>query len=186
MPWINFVSVSGWDFVFGSVGNIIDTKFKFVVVLIPLSSIIIIWGTVYNKGKYPVGKRFLFSIPLLAIIAGGALTSGLISGKDEFNSKNSGEGLEIIGIGLWLTLISSIILCFEGITTFFSGSSIEKSEKSQIQPKEPSQPESIQPPKTNQSIILEQLEKLQNMKRDGLISEEEYQKMKNKIINSFD
>ena len=55
MPWIKaFANINAWDMVFGEVGQMMETPFRFIAVIIPLSGILIIRGAAFNKEKYPI------------------------------------------------------------------------------------------------------------------------------------
>ena len=55
MPWINvFVNLTAWDLVFGNASEYINTSFRFVAIIIPVSGGLIIYGAAFNNNNYPV------------------------------------------------------------------------------------------------------------------------------------
>lgn len=116
MPWFKFfVSINAWDMVFGDVGDMIDSPVRYLAVIIPLSALIIIYSAAFNNEKYPIPKQLLFGLPLVALVIIGIVIIGKIgeSGNGgEIGSSDFGELIKALGIGFWLTLISSIVLPF--------------------------------------------------------------------------
>lgn len=112
MPWINFfISINAWDVIFHS--QFIDSIFKYLVLLIPISGIMIVYGTVFNKENYLISKDILFKLPVL-ILCGIALTIVIEIGTSKRGFRNSDfvNFLKIFGIGFWVTVIASIVLFF--------------------------------------------------------------------------
>src|SRR5215813_8603964 len=69
MPWLKyFVNFSAWDMIFGEAGQYIDTGFKYIAFIIPLSGIMIIYGCAFNNENYPISKVLLFRLPILTLI----------------------------------------------------------------------------------------------------------------------
>lgn len=114
MPWIKFfVSLSAWDMLFGDAGRYIDTAFKYIALLIPIAGGIIIYGAAFNKENYPVDKKLLFVIPIITIaLLIIAIYFKLGDNGGRIRNSDLKEIFQIFGIGIWLTLISSIILPF--------------------------------------------------------------------------
>lgn len=114
MPWFSgFPGVSAWDIVFGDVGRLLDTSFRFVFLIIPIAGLLIIYGAAFNNGSYPLSKRLLFLLPIVTligiIIAFGATIvndGGRIRGSEIENV------IKLLGFGFWLTFTASIILPF--------------------------------------------------------------------------
>lgn len=107
MPWLKyFLSLSGWDMVFGSLGSVIDSGLKILVILIPVSAGIILYGAAYNNENYPISKSILFRVPLVTIII---TTLVIMTNMDELGA-GFGDFLGLLSIGYWLTLIGSIVL----------------------------------------------------------------------------
>lgn len=115
MPWISIfgASINAWSILFGDVGKLVDTPFKFVALLIPFSAAMIIYGAAFNEEKYPLTKQILFLLPILTLIV-IALVIGAKIGDSGGSLRSSDlENLfKIFGIGFWLTLIASIVLPF--------------------------------------------------------------------------
>ena len=116
MPWFKFfVSINAWEMVFGNVGDMIDSPVRYLAIIIPVSGLIIIYSVAFNNEKYPISKRLLFALPLVTIVIIGIIIIGKIgeSGNGgEIGNSNFGELIKALGIGFWLTLISSILLPF--------------------------------------------------------------------------
>ena len=114
MPWFKFLlSISAWDIIFGRTSEYINSKIKYVILLIPATGLMIIFCAVFNNNNYPIPKRILFSLPLLIFI-GIALDIVFEIDKSKRGFHNFGfeNFLKIFGIGFWLTLITSAILPF--------------------------------------------------------------------------
>ena len=112
MPWIKVVeSINAWDMVFGDIGKFNSTSLRYIAVIIPISSILIIYGAAFNNENYPISKLFLFILPILTLIVVIITTGDKMSGSDLSNLIKI-FGIKIFGIGFWLTLIGSIILPF--------------------------------------------------------------------------
>lgn len=107
MPWLKyFLSLSGWDMVFGSLSSVIDSGLKILVILIPVSAGIILYGAAYNNENYPISKNILFRVPLVTII----ITTLVIMTNMDSLGAGFGDLLSLLSIGYWLTLIGSILL----------------------------------------------------------------------------
>ena len=112
MPWIKyFVSLSGWDMIFGEAGQYIDTGFKYLALLIPIAGILIIYGAAFNNENYPVPKRLLFALPILTlVIIILTIVVKINESGGRLRSSDLDNIMQVLGIGFWLTLIASIIL----------------------------------------------------------------------------
>lgn len=119
MPWITmFGSINAWDIVFGSAGELLNTSFRYIAVIIPVSGILIIYGAAFNNGDYPVSRQLLFILPILTLIVIAIVIGAKISDSGGSMRGSDFENLiKIFGIGFWLTLIGSIILPFLGEET---------------------------------------------------------------------
>jgi hypothetical protein len=192
MPWIKAFgfSASAWDLTVGDIGTQIDSGLKYLVLLILLSCILILYGTAANEGKYFLVKRFLFSLPILTLIFFAFILSSNLPRGNDFFAPSSSDIFKLFSIGFWTTLLCSIILCYLGFATNFGTSlALVEASTTPIETLETKAQEINIPTSmiiSNQSVVVLQLERIQKMKQDGLISEEEYQKMKNKIIAAFD
>ena len=103
--------------VFGDVGDMIDSPVRYLAIIIPVSSLIIIYSAAFNNEKYPISKKLLFALPLITLVIIGIIIISKIgeSGNGgEIGNSDFGELIKSFGIGFWLTLISSIILPFTG------------------------------------------------------------------------
>jgi tetratricopeptide (TPR) repeat protein len=113
-PWLRiFINLSAYDMVFGTAGDIINSPLRYIVVTIPILSVIIIYSIAQNEP--PSSKPFLFCLPLLVLIVISILICYKIGG-DNLNNLN-GDIIKVFGIGFWLTLISSIILTIFGVSS---------------------------------------------------------------------
>jgi hypothetical protein len=114
LPWINFfVRISAWEMLFGKMVNYIDTDFKYIAVLIPLTSIIIIYCAAFNNEKYPISKGLLFIMPMLTLIViSMAIVFKIDSNAGRYGSADLESIIKVFGIGFWLTVISSFVLPF--------------------------------------------------------------------------
>ena len=116
MPWFKFfVSVNAWDMVFGDVGDMIDSPVRYLAIIIPVSGLIIIYSAAFNNEKYPISKRLLFTLPLITLVIIVIISIGKIGeggNGGEIGNSDFGELIKALGIGFWLTLISSILLPF--------------------------------------------------------------------------
>jgi hypothetical protein len=114
MPWLTFfVSLSAWDMIFGAAGQYIDTALKYIVVVIPLTGALIVYGTAFNNEEYPISKGLLFRLPLCTLIVITiAIAFKISAGGGQAGSSGLENILKAFGIGFWLTLIGSIILPF--------------------------------------------------------------------------
>lgn len=175
MPWIQIlVNISAWDIVFGTSGSMIGSPIRFLAIIIPVSSGMIIYNIVFNESKFPISKPLLFSLSFLTLIT--ILIVIQFQTSDIFKSK---ELLNLFGIGAWLSFIASAILLILGLTSLKEHPHFTKAANNEISANEKSK-------SVNQLFMLKQLEKLQKMKQDNEITSEEYQKIKSKIIGSFD
>lgn len=193
MPWIKlFIGISAWDIIFGDVGKYIDTPVKYLGLVIPISGVCIFYGAALNNGNYPVAKSFLFSSSLFTLVIFAIIIYNKISAGGGVVRSNSDELIQLFSLGFWLTLVASIFLCIIGLSTN-STSSINESEHSSV---DTVREESIvvgesnffeQDPRmqSDQFTIIDQLERIQKMKSEGLLSDEDYLKMKDKIIASI-
>ena len=114
MPWVKFfVSLSGWDMLFGEAGRYIDTGLKYIAILIPIAGAIIIYGAAFNNENYPVAKGLLFRLPIITlVILIIAIVSKIADTGGRFRSSDLENITKIFGVGFWLTLAASIILPF--------------------------------------------------------------------------
>ncbi|MFZ1704886.1 MAG: SH3 domain-containing protein [Saprospiraceae bacterium] len=104
MPWIKFfVNITGFDIVFGEAGKFIGSSIRYLLAIIPISSILILFWTI-NYNNYPLPKILLFFSPIVSII---------IVGSSILNELGGGDVSQILGLGFWLTLIGAIILPFQ-------------------------------------------------------------------------
>lgn len=190
MPWVKlFVSISAWDIIFGDVARYVDTPVKYLGLLIPVSAAIILYGSAMNDGNYPVVKGFLFSLSLITLVIFGIIIYNKISDGGGIFRPSGEDVVKVFNLGFWLTLGASILLCIIGLSANNAkdmDSSISTPAKEQLTVNESGYYEPAASLPSNQAAIIEQLERIQKMKNDGLLSEEEYQKMKNKIIASID
>ena len=113
MPWITaIVSLNAWDMVFGTVGDVIGSSFRYIAVFIPISGVLIIYGAAFNNGNYPVAKPLLFLVPILTFIVILVVISNKVGSSGGGSVTDLGNLTKAFGIGFWLTLICSIILPF--------------------------------------------------------------------------
>jgi hypothetical protein len=182
MPWISesIISISAWDMVFSKIGENFDSPIRFIIAIVPISSFIIIYSVGFNKEKFPFSPNLLFASPLVAFIITVIIIINKLAGNNSaFHNPQIDELIKVFAIGFWLTLICSTALAFIGRDYYSLKKYPEKTEAIQ-------NISGQQNLNNNQTTIVDQLEKLQGMKRDGLISDEDYQKTKDKIISSFD
>lgn len=114
MPWVKFfVSLSAWDMLFGEAGQYIDTGFKYIAILIPISGAVIVYGEAANNENYPINKGLLFKIPIITfVVLIVAIVSKINDGGGRLRSSDLENITKVFGIGFWLTLIASVILPF--------------------------------------------------------------------------
>jgi hypothetical protein len=114
MPWFSgFPGVSAWDIVFGDVGRLLDTSFRFVFLIIPIAGLLIIYGAAFNNGSYSLSKRLVFLLPivtLIVIIIAFGVTMGVDDGR--MSGSEIENTIKLLGFGFWLTLTASITLLF--------------------------------------------------------------------------
>ena len=112
MPWINvFANLSAYDIVFGRMGEFINTSFRYIVVLIPISGILIIYASAFNNENYIISKSVLFGVPLTTLIVIGIVVA--IKASEDVGgvvSPDFEKIIKIFGIGFWLTLACAITL----------------------------------------------------------------------------
>ena len=102
--------------VFGGVGDEIDSPVRYLAIIIPVSSLMIIYSAAFNNEKYPISKKILFALPLITLVIIGIIIISKIGENGnggEIGNSDLSELIKAFGIGFWLTLISSIILPFK-------------------------------------------------------------------------
>ncbi len=115
MPWITFfgASINAWSILFGEVGGLVNTPFKYVSLFIPISTAIIIYEEAFNDKKYTISKQLLLLLPILAFIIIALVIAAKINDSGgRIEGSDFGNLFKFFGIGFWLTLIGSIILPF--------------------------------------------------------------------------
>lgn len=110
LPWFKiFVNISAWDILFGGVGGMIDSEFKYLALIIPVSGAIIFFSAAFHEEKYPISKKLLFSLPVFTLIVVGIILAYKITGMSGSISDSAMKTFfEIMGVGFWLTLICSL------------------------------------------------------------------------------
>ncbi len=114
MPWLTlFTSISAWDIVFGQVGKFIDTSFLYMVLIIPISGILIIYGAAFTNKKYILPSVVLFNLPIATLVIMAIVLLEKLSGSGgAFNNSVFESIIKYFGAGFWLTLFGSIGLPF--------------------------------------------------------------------------
>ena len=111
LPWVSlFFNFTAWDVVFGRFGKLLPDPIKYLSVLIPLSSLLIIYGAALNKENYLLPKGILFLLPILSLTIISVNLS--VTHTKKHGNFDMGNIFQIFGIGLWLTVVGSIILLF--------------------------------------------------------------------------
>lgn len=121
MPWITiFINISAWDVVFGNLGEYVDSPARYLAVIIPLSSAIIVYSAAFNDQRYPIPKSFLFALPLITLVIIAAVIIIKINDNGGFRNDSgsfSPDIFKIFDIGFWITLIGSVVLTIIGVNT---------------------------------------------------------------------
>ncbi len=114
MPWIKiFINLSAWDLVIGDASRIIDSSFRFITIVIPVTGLLVIYGAAFNNQNYPIVKPVLFLLPLLTLLVIAILIrTKLESDFGGITGSYIKQITQIFGIGFWLTLGASIVLPF--------------------------------------------------------------------------
>ncbi len=101
-------SISGYDMVFGAGGGGNEAWKKYLLLLIPLTGLLLLVGAL-NNGNSILPRGLLCVLPLLTLLY-ILIVDPLIGGRDIGDIfKALGKGY---GVGLWITIVSSILLVF--------------------------------------------------------------------------
>ena len=115
LPWVDIYIFSGNGFTLATKMLSDFAPIRILLLAIPIVSGLIIFNLL--SGNISNSLAFLKFIPLAALIIS---ILGVISTLDEgggrhfsdFESSNTDEILKVLGIGVWMTLIGCILLCF--------------------------------------------------------------------------
>ncbi len=112
LPWLQAkTALSAWDLSFGKDAKMyLGTRLRYGLGVIPLAGLFIALLALLNKNF--ALKPLLYSIPLLTLAAIGVYIKIKMGKMMQFDKEHLDFILSLIGIGVWLTLVPSVILPF--------------------------------------------------------------------------
>lgn len=112
LPWIDyFTSQSAWDLILGNTSKYIESSFKYTLLLVPISGVLIFYGSLLSEGSYVIRQKILFRLPILTLIVITIVIAANIS-ENASESVDFEKFIKIFGVGFWLTVIASALLAF--------------------------------------------------------------------------
>lgn len=116
MPWFKFiVGINAMEIVFGTIGDQINSKFRFTLLVFPICGILLSYIFLIKKEKIFKVTRLFFVIPLFTLSFVFLFYYSLTYNSQE----NTFVSItEFFGIGFWLTLIISILLPIAATTIY--------------------------------------------------------------------
>jgi hypothetical protein len=110
LPWIgSFAKLNGWDIIFGDRIIRVSTNYKYILILVPTSGLIIFLMSLSNKNYNWISEMILW-IPIVIIITLVTLVLLLTTKGTGFSNSIMKFLLKISGIGFWLCLIAALAL----------------------------------------------------------------------------